>query len=62
MYPEGHARNISGNLERLLNTKFRQLAAHGVASVTNLEARLTNMLEKTPEEIRSLFDFEIIQK
>ena len=33
MYPEGHARNPSGNLRRLLDHKFRVLAGLGVVDV-----------------------------
>ena len=33
MYPEGHARNTSGHLDRLLKTKFERLAAFGVDDV-----------------------------
>jgi 2-methylcitrate dehydratase len=59
MYPEGHARNRSGNLERLLTTKFKRLAGLGVDDVAGLHARFSNLRDKTPEEIANLYDFAI---
>ncbi|MBA4017527.1 MAG: hypothetical protein C0483_10180 [Pirellula sp.] len=59
MYPEGHARNASGNLTSLLQYKFRKLAALGVDDVAALETRFTNMRGKSAEEVRSLYDFQI---
>jgi 2-methylcitrate dehydratase len=59
MYPEGHARNRSGNLDRLLTTKFRRLAGLGVDDVAGLEARFTNLAAKTPAEIADLYNFAI---
>lgn len=56
MYPEGHARNTSGNLPSLLQYKFRRLASLGVDDVTALEARFTNIasqvLRRNPFAIR----------
>ena len=59
MYPEGHARNRSGNLPPLLAHKFQRLAGLGVTDVGALLARLTNLGEKTPVQIRDLYDFPI---
>jgi 2-methylcitrate dehydratase len=59
MYPEGHARNASGNLAALLEHKFRLLAGLGVADVDALYRRFTGMANKSPAEIAELFDFEI---
>src|SRR6185503_1914799 len=59
MYPEGHARNTSGNLDRLLDHKFHQLAGLGVSDVPILHARLTNLSEKSPAEIRDLYSFDV---
>jgi 2-methylcitrate dehydratase len=60
MYPEGHARNTSGNLSALLEHKFRLLASLGVTDVDALYRRFTRMAEKSPQEIAELYDFEII--
>ncbi len=59
MYPEGHARNHSGNLPRLLENKFRLLAGLGVRDVDALYRRFTGLERKSPGEIASLYDFEI---
>lgn len=59
MYPEGHARNASGNLAGLLEHKFRTLAALGVADVDALYRRFTGMIVKSPADIADLYDFKI---
>jgi 2-methylcitrate dehydratase len=59
MYPEGHARNRSGNLDALLEHKFRALAALGVADVESLYRRFTHLAGKSAAEIAALYDFEI---
>ncbi len=59
MYPEGHARNTSGNLPSLLEHKFRTLAGLGVGDVDALYGRFTGMAEKSAAEIAELYDFEI---
>jgi 2-methylcitrate dehydratase len=59
MYPEGHARNRSGNLAKLLKTKFERLAALGVDDAAGLYRRFTNFRDKTPAEIADLCDFTI---
>ncbi len=59
MYPEGHARNTSGNLDRLLAHKFRLLAALGVRDVDALYRRFTGLGEKSSAEIAQLYDFEL---
>jgi 2-methylcitrate dehydratase len=59
MYPEGHARNTSGNLAALLEHKFRLLAALGVADVDALYRRFTGMAGKSAAQIAELYDFRI---
>jgi 2-methylcitrate dehydratase len=59
MYPEGHARNTSGNLAALLEHKFRVLAGLGVSDVDALYARFTNLVAKSSAEIADLYDFQI---
>jgi 2-methylcitrate dehydratase len=59
MYPEGHARNTSGNLPDLLQHKFQKLAGLGVRDVAALAQRLTNLAAKSADEIRQLYSFEI---
>ncbi len=59
MYPEGHARNASGNLPGLLEYKFRLLAGLGVRDVDALYRRFTNLSAKSAADIATLYDFEI---
>lgn len=59
MYPEGHARNRSGNLDRLLTTKFKRLAALGVDDVDELHTRFTNFRDKSADDVKNLYDFTI---
>ncbi len=59
MYPEGHARNTSGNLDDLLRYKFQKLSSLGVDDVDGLAARFSNLSSKSAAEIRSLLDFNI---
>jgi 2-methylcitrate dehydratase len=59
MYPEGHARNASGNLASLLEHKFRRLAGLGVRDVAGLKERVSNLAGKSAAEIRDLYHFEI---
>ncbi len=59
MYPEGHARNTSSNLTALLGHKFRTLAALGVSDVDALFQRFSGLANKSPDEIRRLYEFEI---
>ena len=59
MYPEGHARNTSGNLDRLLKYKFERLAGLGVRDPAALFTRVTNLANKTASEIADLYSFEI---
>jgi len=59
MYPEGHARNTSGNLDHLLRHKFDRLAALGVKDTESLYSRVTGLEHKSAAEIRELYSFPI---
>ncbi len=59
MYPEGHARNASGNLDSLLGHKFRTLASLGVDDPEALLARFTDLRTRAATEIAGLYDFAI---
>ena len=60
MYPEGHARNGSGNLPALLSHKFRALAGLGVKNVESLHSRFQTLRELDSADITNLLDFELI--
>ncbi len=59
MYPEGHARNTSGNLDRLLEEKFRSLASLGTGEPDGLWQRFMRLAQATPEQVADLYDFRI---
>ncbi len=59
MYPEGHARNKSGNLDSLLEYKFQKLAGLAVDDPDALRLRFAGLEAKSAEEISNLYDFEI---
>lgn len=59
MYPEGHARNLSGRLPDLLRHKFQRLASAGVDDPAALHMKISNLAEKTPKEVRGLYAFAI---
>lgn len=59
MYPKGHARNRDADLDELLAAKWRRLAAYGVRDVESLIARFSDFENKTPAQIRQLYDFQL---
>jgi 2-methylcitrate dehydratase len=59
MYPEGHARCTSRDLSRLLRHKFSLLASSAIDN-TALTVLFSNVIEKSPQEITSLYDFHIM--
>jgi 2-methylcitrate dehydratase len=59
MYPQGHARNESGDLDDLLAHKFGVFAAMGVDDPDALAERLSGLSEKTSDQVAGLYDFSI---
>ncbi len=59
MYPEGHARSTTRNLEKLLDHKFRLLAGPAVENPDALMKRFSNLAERSPQVIDELYDFDI---
>jgi 2-methylcitrate dehydratase len=59
MYPQGHARADSSELDDLLDHKFNLLASLAVDDPASLRARFNPLSSKTAHEIRTLHDFEI---
>jgi 2-methylcitrate dehydratase len=59
MYPEGHARNTSGNLPQLLAHKFQRLASLGTTDTAALQERLTNLVARSAADIQGLYHFSI---
>lgn len=60
MYPAGHARNTTANLDDFLTHKFRLLAALGVENVDALYQRFTNLAQKSAGEIAAFYDFDLV--
>ena len=61
MYPAGHARNTTADLDDLLAHKFRLLASLGVADVDGLYRRFIGIAQKSAAEIEALYDFDLRQ-
>ena len=59
MYPLGHARNASGELDDVLNHKFKALASIAVDSDEAIRSRFTRLEIKSAGEIAALCDFPI---
>jgi 2-methylcitrate dehydratase len=59
MYPPGHARNTTANLDELLRHKFDRLAGLGVRDPAALHERVSNLSAKSAAEVQWLYSFEI---
>lgn len=59
MYPLGHARNSSPDLDATLEHKFRLLAGLGVEDVDALRRRFSGLAEKSAADMADLHNFEI---
>ena len=60
MYPAGHARSESAPLANQLNHKLQALMATAVNDVEAVVAQLKNLDAKPAEEVRRLYDFQIL--
>jgi 2-methylcitrate dehydratase len=59
MYPAGHVRCESSDLDGLLEQKIRLLAEHGVDDSGALISRFTKLAAKSPREVAALYEFQI---
>ncbi len=59
MYPLGHARNTSPELDGVLADKFRALAALAVTNTDKLKDRLINLRHRTSQEMQQLYEFKL---
>ncbi len=59
MYPAGHARNTTADLDDLLQYKFQKLALLGVDDVEGLRDRFSNLQQRSAAEVASLCHFTI---
>jgi 2-methylcitrate dehydratase len=59
MYPSGHARNTSANLNDILATKFERLGGLALAHPQPVIDRFNAIADLTSDEVRSLHDFTL---
>jgi 2-methylcitrate dehydratase len=59
MYPHGHARNASPDVDALLDYKFRLLAGLAVDDIDAFQRRFTGLAGKSAHEIAALHDFTV---
>ena len=59
MYPAGHARNTTCDLDDLLTHKFTRLAELGVDVPDQLRQRLTDLASQSADHVAALYDFPI---
>ena len=59
MYPSGHARNSTCDLEGILNNKFATLGALAVTDVPGTLKKLGDLGSKTPQEVAQLYNIPI---
>jgi 2-methylcitrate dehydratase len=59
MYPLGHARNSDPEFDEVLSHKFHALASLAVAQPEKLKERLTDLAERSSEDMQHLYDFKL---
>ncbi len=59
MFPAGHARNTTADLQDILKNKFATLGALATDDVDNLVARFSGVANKSAGEIESMYDFDL---
>ena len=62
MYPAGHARNASANLDDILATKFDMLGSLALDDPQSLITRFNDIANHSADELKSLYDFEILNR
>ena len=59
MYPAGHARNTTADLQDILATKFQRLGALAMSDPQPIIDRFNNLAKLSAKELANLYDFEI---
>ena len=59
MFPAGHARNTTADLQDILNNKFRTLGSLATDDVDGLVSRFSNVAGKSASEVASMYDFDL---
>ncbi len=62
MYPAGHARNTTANLEDLLAAKFKLLGELAVKNPRAIIDRFQNLPAMSSKQLSDLYDFEILKR
>ncbi len=62
MYPAGHARNTTADLDALLDNKWKKLGALASADADGLIARFRDLPSKSAADIAAIHDFEILDR
>jgi 2-methylcitrate dehydratase len=62
MYPSGHARNTTADLEGILQNKFSTLASLAVEDVSSFLSTYNKLEKLTAAQIASLYDVPIVSK
>merc|ERR1719336_245733 len=60
MYPSGHARNTTANLNDIMNYKFKMLGELCVADPDAAISKLSGLTNKSPAQVDSLYDFDLL--
>jgi 2-methylcitrate dehydratase len=62
MYPAGHARNTTANLDELLSNKWQTLGALASDDPQAITNRFNDLANLTAADLRSLYDFKILDR
>jgi 2-methylcitrate dehydratase len=62
MYPAGHARNTTADLENILDHKFRLLGALALEDPGAAIEKLGGLASKSADDVRTLYAFDIIDR
>jgi len=62
MYPSGHARNTTADLEDILSHKSDMLGSLAVDDPSQIIARFNNIASLSVGDVQSIMDFEICQR
>ncbi len=62
MYPSGHARNDTANLDDILATKFERLGGLALAEAQPIVDRFNAIADLSADELRSLYDFDLLDR
>ncbi len=62
MYPSGHARNTTANLDAILEEKFQLLGRLGIKKPKRAIKFLNRLAELSPKDVRSLYAFDLLDR